>query len=153
MVVAVDLLGAMEMEEAMKRRTVVWGGAAAFVVGLVSVLGLTNPALSQYQEQILVPVAQERHSSSDALLASILQSLPMSSSSSSSLSSQDPSGLLTLLMNRTKRDNYLILSVYSTEFDYCQGNSVSRSIGKAVGIAGTFYVVDAGTCPSEDTHS
>ncbi|HJU05420.1 MAG TPA: DUF4359 domain-containing protein [Nitrospiraceae bacterium] len=131
----------------MKRRTVVWGGVATLVIGLLTVLGLTNPALSQYQEKILVPVAQERHSSSDALLASILQSLPMSTPSLSSSSSiEDPSGLVTVLVNRTKRDNYWLLSVYSTEFDYCQGNGASRSVGKAVGIAGRFYVIDSGMC-------
>jgi hypothetical protein len=69
---------------------------------------------------------------------------------SSPESSPDSSGLLTVLMNRTKRDNYVILSVYSTEFDYCQGNSVSRSVGKALGIAGKFYVLQTGDCPAEE---
>ncbi len=131
----------------MKKRTVIWGATAALLVSLVSVLGVTNPALSEYREQILVPAAQQRQSSSDALLASILQSLPMGSSPESS---PDSSGLLTVLMKRTKRDNYVILSVYSTEFDYCQSNSVSRSVGKALGIAGKFYVLQTGDCPAED---
>ncbi|MGH7233401.1 MAG: DUF4359 domain-containing protein [Nitrospiraceae bacterium] len=134
----------------MKKHTVLWGGATALLIGFVCVLGLTNPALSEYQTQILMPAAQDRHSSSDTLLASILQSLPTSSASPSS---QDPSGLLPVLMNRTKRENYLILSVYSTEFDYCQGNSVSRSVGKAIGIAGKFYVVQTGACPNEEKAS
>jgi hypothetical protein len=131
----------------MKKRTVIWGAAAALLVSLVSVLGITNPDLSEYREQILVPAAQQRQSSSDALLASILQSLPMGSSPESS---QDSSGPLSVLVNRTKRDNYAILSVYSTEFDYCQGNTVSRSVGKTLGIAGKFYVLETGDCPAQE---
>lgn len=131
----------------MKKRTIIWGATAALLVSLVSVLGVTNPALSEYREHVLVPAAQQRQSSSDALLASILQSLPMGSSAESS---PDSSGPLTVLMDRTKRDNYLILSVYSTEFDYCQGNSVSRSVGKTLGIAGKFYVLQTGDCPPEE---
>jgi len=50
-------------------------------------LSLTNPALSEYQAQVLSPAAQERRNSSDALLASILQSLPIASSAQDS---QDP---------------------------------------------------------------
>src|SRR5262245_39949740 len=129
----------------MKKPSVLWGATAALLVSVVSILGVTNPALSEYREQILVTAAHHRQRSSDALLAAILQSLPMGSSPESS---QDSSGLLTVLMNRTKRDNYAILSVYSTEFDYCQANSVSRSVGKTLGIAGKFYVLQTGDCPT-----
>jgi hypothetical protein len=113
-------------------------------------LSLTNPALSEYREQILVPAVQERKNSSDVLLVSILQSLPIASSSQS-----DPnaSGPLILLVDRTKRENYFIMSVYSTEFDYCPGNSVSRSVGKTVGIAGKFYTFQTGDCLSKDPDS
>lgn len=133
----------------MGKQSVMWGSAAA-LVGALALLGMTNPALSEYQEQVLGPVVQERANSSDALLVSILQSLPIPSSSQTS---SDSSGLMTVLVNRTKRENYLILSIYSTEFDYCHGSSVSRNIGKTVGIAGTFYKVQKGDCPTQEQAS
>jgi hypothetical protein len=130
------------MEAAMRKLSFTWIGAAVLGVGGVA-LAPTNPGLATYQEQVLVSVAQERHSASDALLASILQSLPMPASPDP----RDPSGLVSLLLNRTKRENYVLLSVYSTEFDFCQ--NMSRAASKTLGIAGRFYTVDLGKCPEE----
>lgn len=127
----------------MGKQSLVWTVTTAGVGAALVALSLTNPASSEYQAKVLAPVAQEQRSTSDALLASILQSLPLASSSQSS---HDPSGLVTLLMDHTKRDNYVIMSVYSTEFDYCQGHTISRSIGKTIGIAGRFYTLEKGNC-------
>jgi hypothetical protein len=135
----------------MKKPIVIQAGAAVIIGGILLALGLSNPALSEYQTQILVPAAQERRSSSDAFLASILQSLPIAAAPSQD--SQDPSGLLTVLTNRTKRDNYLFLSLYSTELDYCQGNTMSRNLSKTVGIAGRFYTLEKGDCPAPEKMS
>ena len=134
----------------MRKSSILWTTTAVGMGAALLALGLTNPALSEYQAQVLSPAAQERRNSSDALLASILQSLPIASSAQDS---QDPSGLLTLLTDRTKRENYFIMSVYSTEYDYCQGNTVSRSVGKTVGIAGKFYTLRKGDCPTQDKAS
>jgi len=130
------------MEAAMRRSSFTGTSAAVLGVGGLA-LALTNPGLPAYQEQVLVSVAQERRSASDALLASILQSLPMPASADP----RDPSGLVSLLLNRTKHENYVLLSVYSTEFDFCQ--NMSRAVSKTVGIAGRFYTVDSGDCPEE----
>jgi hypothetical protein len=113
--------------------------------GLIVGLSMTNPALSDYRAQVLLPAAEERNSSSDALVASIVQSLPISGSSQNS---HDPSGLLSVLTNRTKRENYVIFSVYSTEFDYCREQTLSRAVSKTVGIGGKFITIEEGDCPN-----
>jgi hypothetical protein len=128
----------------MRRSSLTWISTAVLGIGGFA-LALTNPGLPAYQEQVLVSVTQERHSASDALLASILRSLPMPASPDP----HDPSGLVSLLMNRTRRENYVLWSVYSTEFDFCQ--NMSRVASKSVGIAGRFYTIDAGKCPEETT--
>ena len=107
-------------------------------------LGASNPELLDYQREVLAPVAQERHSASDAMLTSILQSISVSNSSTGK-SSPAPS-VLTVLTDRTRRANYGMFSVYSTEFDYCEGNSAVRMVGRSLGIAGNFYILDKGEC-------
>lgn len=119
---------------------VLFGGA---VIGL----GASNPELLDYQKEVLAPVAQERHSASDAMLTSILQSISIPSSSAGN--SEPPPSVLTVLTDRTRRANYGMFSVYSTEFDYCEGNSAVRTVGRSLGIAGKFYVLDRGECRNQ----
>ena len=106
-------------------------------------LGASNPDLLDYQKEVLTPVAQERHSASDAMLTSILQSISLPSSSAGK-SDRAPS-VFTVLTDRTRRANYGMFSVYSTEFDYCEGNGAVRSLG----IAGKFYILDKGECKNQ----
>ena len=110
-------------------------------------LGASNPELPDYQKDVLAPVAQERPSASDAMLTSILQSISIPSASAGK-SGPAPS-VLTVLTDRTRRANYGMFSVYSTEFDYCEENSALRTVGRSLGIAGKFYVLDKGECRNE----
>lgn len=107
-------------------------------------LGASNPQLLDYQREVLAPVAQERHSASDAMLTSILQSISIPSSSSGN--SEPAPSVLTVLTDRTRRSNYGMFSVYSTEFDYCEENSAVRTVGRSLGIAGKFYILEKGEC-------
>ena len=110
-------------------------------------LGASNPDLLDYQKEVLTPVAQERHSASDAMLTSILQSISLPSSSAGK-GERAPS-VLTVLTDRTRRANYRMFSVYSTEFDYCEGNGAVRTVGRSLGIAGKFYILDKGECKNQ----
>lgn len=110
-------------------------------------LGASNPQLLDYQKEVLAPVAQERHSASDAMLTSILQSISIPSSSVGQ--SEPPPSILTVLTDRTRRANYGMFSVYSTEFEYCEGNSAVRTVGRSLGIAGKFYILDKGECRNQ----
>ncbi|MEP6888299.1 MAG: DUF4359 domain-containing protein [Nitrospirales bacterium] len=110
-------------------------------------LGASNPELLDYQKEVLEPVAQERHSASDAMLTSILQSISIPSSSAGN--SEPAPSVLTVLTDRTRRANYRMFSVYSTEFDYCEGNSAVRTVGRSLGIAGKFYILDKGECRNQ----
>ena len=108
-------------------------------------LGLSNPAPLEYQAQILAPMAVQRHSASDAMLTSILQSIELPRSSPGK--ERETPNTLALLTDRTKRANYVVFSVYSTELDYCDSATPSRPVGRSLGIAGTFYTLDKGACP------
>lgn len=110
-------------------------------------LGASNPELLDYQKEVLGPVAQDRHSVSDAMLTSILQSISIPSSSAGN--SEPAPSVLTVLKDRTRRANYGIFSVYSTEFEYCEGNSAVRTVGRSLGIAGKFYILDKGACRNQ----
>jgi hypothetical protein len=110
-------------------------------------LGASNPELLDYQQEVLMPVAQERHSASDAMLTSILQSISIPSSSAGT--NEPGPNVLTVLTDRTRRTNYGMFSVYSTEFDYCEGNSSVRTVGRSLGIAGKFYILDKGECRNQ----
>jgi hypothetical protein len=110
-------------------------------------LGVSNPELLDYQKEVLAPVAQERHIASDAMLTSILQSIPIPSSSAGK--GEPAPSVLTVLTDRTRRANYGMFSVYSTEFDYCEGNSAVRTVGRSLGIAGKFYILDKGECRNQ----
>jgi len=137
------------MEDAMKTQSL-WPLIAVTMLGAVFVvLGVSNPGLLDYQAQVLAPAAEERRSSSDAMLTSILKSIPLPTSSSES-EREAPNGLM-LLTDRTKRANYVVFSVYSTEFDYCDSNTPSRAVGRSLGIAGTFYTLEKGACPSHSS--
>jgi len=107
-------------------------------------LGIFNPAMPEYQSRVLTAAAEERRSPSDAVLSSILQSISLPGRAR--LSEERPSPV-TLLVNRTTRSNYVVFSVYSTEFDYCDGSS-ARAIGRTLAIAGRFYTIEKGACPS-----
>jgi Domain of unknown function (DUF4359) len=117
-------------------------GAGAFIG-----LGASNPELLDYQKEVLAPVAQERPSASDAMLTSILQSISIPSSSPGQ--SEPAPSVLTVLTDRTRRANYGMFSVYSTEFEYCDGNSAVRTVGRSLGIAGKFYILDKGECRNQ----
>lgn len=113
------------------------------VLGVAFVLlSLFNPALPDYQLQVLAPIAQARHSASDAVLSSILQSISLPGKENTGEESPNP---VTLLVNRTTRSNYVVFSVYTTEFDYCDGNS-ARAVGRTLAIAGRFYTIEKGDC-------
>jgi hypothetical protein len=117
--------------------------SAGTLIGLVA----SNPELQDYQKQVLAPVAEERPSASDAMLTSILQSIAIPSSSAGTI---DPApSVLTVLTDRTRRANYGMFSIYSTEFDYCEGNSAVRTVGRSLGIAGKFYSLDKGECRNQ----
>ena len=120
-------------------------GVTMLGAGFVA-LGVSNPAPLDYQAQVLAPVAEERRSASDAMLTSILQSIEVPKPSSGS--TRDAPNALALLADRTKRANYVVFSVYSTEFDYCDTATPTRAVGRSLGIAGTFYTLDTGTCPN-----
>lgn len=129
-----------------------WGRKWVMVVLLISSgavigLGASNPEIQDYQNDVLTPVAQERHSASDAMLTSILQSISIPSSSAGN--SESAPSVLRILTDRTRRANYGMFSVYSTEFDYCEGNSAVRMVGRSLGIAGKFYILDKGECQTE----
>jgi hypothetical protein len=115
--------------------------------GMFAALGASNPDLLAYQETVLTVVAQERQSASDAMLTSILQSIAIPDHSAHD-STQAPS-VLTVLTDRTKRSNYVMFSVYTTEFDYCENQNAVRTVGRSLGIAGKFYTLDKGECRSE----
>ena len=115
--------------------------------GLLVMLGASNLDLLEYQQAVLTVVAQERQSASDAMLTSILQSIAIPGRSAQD-SAQGPS-VLTVLTDRTKRSNYVMFSVYTTEFDYCENQNAVRSVGRSLGIAGKFYTLDKGECRSE----
>jgi len=108
-------------------------------------LGLSNPAPLEYQTRVLAPMAEQRHSASDAMLTSILQSIDLPKSSTGR--DRETPNTLALLRDRTKRANYVVFSVYSTELDYCDSATPSRAVGRSLGIAGTFYTLDKGACP------
>ena len=119
------------------------------VGGILAAFGLSNPDLPQYQQTVLIAVAQERQSASDAMLTSILQSIAIPGRSAHD-GAQAPS-VLTVLTDRTKRSNYVMFSVYTTEFDYCESQTAVRSVGRSLGIAGKVYTLDKGECRSEHT--
>jgi hypothetical protein len=115
--------------------------------GMLGALGVSNPDLLAYQQTVLTVVAQERQSASDAMLTSILQSIAIPSSSMSK--SEHAPSVLTVLTDRTRRSNYVMFSVYTTEFDYCESQNAVRTAGRSLGIAGKFYTLDKGECRSE----
>jgi hypothetical protein len=115
--------------------------------GIIAALGASNPDLLAYQETVLTVVAQERQSASDAMLTSILQSIAIPSSSMSK--SEHAPSVLTVLTDRTRRSNYVMFSIYSTEFDYCENQNAVRTAGRSLGIAGKFYTLDKGECRNE----
>ena len=115
--------------------------------GMLGALGVSNPDLLAYQQTVLTVVAQERQSASDAMLTSILQSIAIPSSSMSK--SEHALSVLTVLTDRTRRSNYVMFSVYTTEFDYCESQNAVRTAGRSLGIAGKFYTLDKGACRSE----
>jgi hypothetical protein len=133
---------------AMTKRSTKWAMGIALMFGMLLVgLGASNPELAAYQKAVLTSVAQERQSASDAMLTSILQSISIPSSAAGQ--SAQPPSVLTVLTDRTKRANYVMFSVYTTEFDYCEGNNAVRTVGRSLGIAGTFYTLEKGECRSE----
>ena len=115
--------------------------------GLPVMLGASNPDLLEYQQAVLTVVAQERQSASDAMLTSILQSIAIPGRSAQDCA-QGPS-VLTVLTDRTKRSNYVMFSVYTTEFDYCESQNAVRSVGRSLGIAGKFYTLEKGECRNQ----
>ena len=115
--------------------------------GMLSALGISNPDLFAYQQTVLTVVAQERQSASDAMLTSILQSIAIPSSSMGK--SEHAPSVLTVLTDRTRRSNYVMFSVYTTEFDYCESQNAVRTAGRSLGIAGKFYTFDKGECRNE----
>jgi hypothetical protein len=115
--------------------------------GMLGALGVSNPDLLAYQQTVLTVVAQERQSASDAMLTSILQSIAIPSSSMSK--SEHAPSVLTVLTDRTRRSNYVMFSIYSTEFDYCESQNAVRTAGRSLGIAGKFYTLDKGECRNE----
>jgi len=115
--------------------------------GMLGAFGVSNPDLLAYQQTVLTVVAQERQSASDAMLTSILQSIAIPSSSMSK--SEHALSVLTVLTDRTRRSNYVMFSVYTTEFDYCESQNAVRTAGRSLGIAGKFYTLDKGACRSE----
>ena len=115
--------------------------------GMLGALGISNPDLLAYQQTVLTVVAQERQSASDAMLTSILQSIAIPSSSMSK--SEHAPSVLTVLTDRTRRSNYVMFSVYTTEFDYCESQNAVRTAGRSLGIAGKFSTLDKGECRSE----
>jgi hypothetical protein len=122
------------------------GGA----LGIVTVLVLTNPALPDYQAEVLVPVAQESASASDAMLASILSSLPAGTFSPADATAS--SEVVKLLVARTVRHDYGVLSTYETALDYCPGSS-ERAIRRTVGIAKRFYIWSKAACAAGEVHA
>jgi hypothetical protein len=112
--------------------------------GMLGALGISNPDLLAYQQTVLTVVAQERQSASDAMLTSILQSIAIPSSSMGK--SEHAPSVLTVLTDRTRRSNYVMFSVYTTEFDYCESQNAVRAAGRSLGIAGKFYTLDKGEC-------
>ncbi len=124
-------------------------GIAVAALGLVLVyLATTNPALADYQEVVLKPAAEERSTASDAMLISILQSIPMATDSVDD--DQGQTDTLSLLIDRTKRSSYLFFSVYSTEYDYCESQPMKREHTKMLGIAGKFHTLEEGGCPTSE---
>jgi hypothetical protein len=143
--VAHCVTGLDSVEGAMKHS--LWPLIAVTFLGAGFVaLGVSNPAPVEYQAQVLAPMTEQRHSPSDAMLTSILQSIELPRSSTGK--ERGAPNALTLLTDRTKRANYVVFSVYSTEFDYCDSATPSRAIGRSLGIAGTFYTLDKGVCPA-----
>ena len=131
----------------MKRESSLWPMIGLTMLGGVFMaLGWSNPVLLDYQAQVLGPAVQVRRSASDAMLTSILQSIPLPKTSSES--GREAPNVLMLLTDRTKRANYVVFSVYSTEFDYCDSATPSRAVGRSLGIAGTFYTLEKGACPA-----
>jgi hypothetical protein len=116
-------------------------------VGMLAILGASNPDLLEYQQKVLADVAQERQSASDAMLTSILQSIAIPGRSAHD-NAQAPS-VLTVLTDRTRRSNYVMFSVYTTEFDYCESQNAVRSVGRSLGIAGKFYTLEKGECRNQ----
>jgi hypothetical protein len=135
------------MEEAMRRQHVKRVMALLLFGGMFAALGASNPDLLAYQETVLTVVAQERQSASDAMLTSILQSIAIPSSSMSK--SEHAPSVLTVLTDRTRRSNYVMFSIYTTEFDYCESQNAVRTAGRSLGIAGKFYTLDKGECRNE----
>jgi len=115
--------------------------------GMFAILGASNPDLLEYQQKVLAVVARERQSPSDAMLTSILQSIAIPGRSAHD-NAQTPS-VLTVLTDRTRRSNYVMFSVYTTEFGYCESENAVRSMGRSLGIAGTFYTLDKGECRNQ----
>ena len=139
------------MKKEKKEKKLWWGwgviGIGVAVLGSVLVyLAVANPALADYRTVVLEPAAQERSNASDAMLVSILQSIPMATDSVDD--DQGQTGTLSLLMGRTQRSNYLFFSVYSTEYDYCEGQTMKREHTKMMGIAGKFYTLEEDGCPT-----
>ena len=131
----------------MKRESSLWPLIGLTMLGGMFVaLGWSNPVLLDYQAQVLGPAVQDRRSASDAMLTSILQSIPLPKTSSEN--GREAPNVLMLLTDRTKRANYVVFSVYSTEFDYCDSATPSRAVGRSLGIAGTFYTLEKGDCPA-----
>ena len=138
------------MKKQQKKTGWIVGGVVVVALGgLMAFLALTNPAMADYQEVILTPAAEKRASASasDAMLVSILQAVPMVADSMSESEGQDQSGMMNLLMSRTHRSNYMLFSIYTTEYDYCEGQTVNRDSTTMIGIAGGFHMWDDAECP------
>ena len=58
----------------MRKSSILWTTTAVGMGAALLALSLTNPALSEYQAQVLGPAAQERRNSSDALFHSSVSS-------------------------------------------------------------------------------
>lgn len=122
-----------------------WSLSAILIAAILVYCGLSNPTFSDYQREVLAPVVQAQSSASDAMLVSILQSIQLPGQPSQT---SQPSPL-TLLSDRTKRNNFILFSVYTTEHDFCPGNALSREWTATLGMAGRFYTLRRGGCQME----
>jgi hypothetical protein len=122
------------------------------LMGALAFLFLTNPVLSNYQAQVLTPAAEERRHTSDSLVASIVRSVPIPGYQAQEGNSNDPSGMISLLTNRTTRSNFLFFSFYDTQYDFCPNDKVNREIKRTLGIADRFVDLGTSGCPAQ-THA
>lgn len=118
------------------------------LMGALAFLFLTNPVLSDYQAQVLTRAAEERRHTSDSLVASIVRSVSIPGYQAREGDSNDPSGMISLLTNRTMRSNFLFLSFYDTQYDFCPGDKVNREVKRTMGIVGKFIDLGTNGCPA-----